>query len=190
MDAATERRPAGAFSAFLAGLQAGMLGVLWMLALMGAASAWQSLSFWTPENLMATAFHRGAPIRGNFGAGSLSGMALYLILYSLAGALFAVAAGDRLPRARAVLAGVVFGLSWYYLTFQLLWKSLLPLVALLHAEQSTILGHVLYGAILGRFPVYMARGETPPVSSPEAGPDTTAAEPVAPETHVDPPPST
>ena len=185
MDAATERPYTGAFSAFLAGLQAGMLGVLWMLAWMGTSSAWQGRSFWTPENLMASAFHPHSAIRGIFAASSLSGLALYLVLYSLLGALFASAIRDRLPRLRAVLAGAVFGLCWYYLTFQLLWKNLLPLVASLHVEHSTILGHLLYGAILGRFPVYLPA--THPLVASVAEPETVPAEPVSGETQAEGP---
>src|SRR5437867_476971 len=52
------RRP-DALSATLAGLQAGMLGVCWMLAWLGLSAKWQNRSFWTAENLMATAFYGG-----------------------------------------------------------------------------------------------------------------------------------
>ena len=93
MAAATERRPAKFLTAFLAGLQAGMVGVWWMLAWMGASAVWQRRSFWTPENLMASVFYGDAAIRPGFAASTVSGLALYVLLYSLLGAGFAMAAG-------------------------------------------------------------------------------------------------
>src|SRR5690349_8788335 len=104
MDAAMERKPDGAIFALLAGLQAGMLGACWMLGWFGLASVWQRRSFWTAENLMATAFYGGSAIRDGFGVPTLSGLALYLLLYSTLGAAFAMLAGGRLPRHRIMLA--------------------------------------------------------------------------------------
>ncbi len=111
---ATERRPANALSAFLAELQAGMLGVWWMLAWMGAGAVWQRRSFWTPENLMASVFRGNAAIRPGFVAGTVSGLALYVLLYSLLGAGFAMARRGRLPLPppRLALASVAFALLW------------------------------------------------------------------------------
>jgi len=173
MDAATQSRPARALPVFLAGLEAGMLGALWMLVWMGLGSTWQRRSFWMPENLMATAFDRNAPIRGSFAGSTFSGLALYLLIYSLLGAVFATAVRDRMPTVRTALLSTVFGLAWYYLSFHLIFKSVMPLVALLHVERPTVLGHLVYGAVLGRYPVYLRRLETPPpeviaVESPEA----------------------
>jgi len=50
-------------------------------------------------------------------------------------------------------------MAWYYLSFQVIFKSVMPLVALLHVERSTVLGHLVYGAVLGRYPVYLRRLE-------------------------------
>jgi hypothetical protein len=152
MDTAPERGRPGALAALLCGLQAGMLGVLWMLAWLGVSALWQRLSFWTPENLMAAAFYGAGALRGGFSSRAVSGMALYLVLYSALGALFALAARERWTRTRTVLAGMLFGLGWYYLSYRLIWKGVMPLAAMLHPERATIAGHLLYGAVLGRFP--------------------------------------
>ena len=88
---------------FLAGLQGGMLGVCWMLVWLGISAEWQRRSFWTAENLMASAFYGGSAIRSDFAGGTLSGMAVYLLLYSLLGAVFAVIVRDRMPRSRVLL---------------------------------------------------------------------------------------
>ena len=164
MATATERRSAKSLSTFLAGLQAGMVGVWWMLAWMGTSAVWQRRSFWTPENLMASVFYGNAAIRRGFAASTVSGLALYVLLYSLLGAGFAMALAGRLPRPRLALASVAFALCWYYAAFHLAAKAVSPLVALLDAERTTFLGHALYGALLARFPVYLPRAAEPPVT--------------------------
>jgi hypothetical protein len=128
-----------------------------MLAWMGASAVWQRRSFWTPENLMASVFYGNAAIRPGFAASTLSGLALYLLSYSLLGAGFAMVLGGRLPlpRPRLALASLAFALCWYYAAFHLLAQAVLPLIALLHPERTTLLGHAIYGALLARFPVWL-----------------------------------
>src|ERR1700719_3042137 len=83
MDDTTEARVPGALSALLAGLQAGMLGALWMLAWLGVGAAWQNRGFWNSENLFATAFYGSDAVRSNFGLRTVTGLALFLLLSSL-----------------------------------------------------------------------------------------------------------
>src|ERR1039457_1387435 len=161
MDAAAEGRPANWLRLSFAGLEAGMLGALWMLAWMGLSATWQRRSFWMPENLIATAFDGDAPIRTGFAASTISGLALYLLIYSLLGALFALAVRGRMPRGRVLLWSVAFGLAWYYVSFHGIWKCAIPLLARLHVERATVLGHLLYGTVLARYPVYVERWEQP-----------------------------
>jgi hypothetical protein len=163
MVTAMERRLAKSLPAFLAGLQAGMLGVWWMLAWMGASAVWQRESFWTPENLMARVFYGNAAIGRGFAASTVSGLALYVFLYSLLGAGFAMAAAGRLRRPRLTLASIAFALCWYYAAFHVAARAVSPPLALLDAERTTVLGHVLYGALLARFPVYLPQAAEPPV---------------------------
>ncbi|HUP04237.1 MAG TPA: DUF6789 family protein [Bryobacteraceae bacterium] len=145
----------------LAGLQSGMAGALCYLAWMGAASKYEQSSFWTSENLMASVFYGGDAIRGRFTSSTLSGLALYLLLYSLLGAGFAAAFQDRMPRPRLALCGILFGLGWYWISFGMLWKYAAPLIPLLHAERPTVWGHMLYGAVLARYPRYLPRARAP-----------------------------
>jgi hypothetical protein len=178
MDPARETRRASSLQALLAGLQAGMLGVWWMLAWLGASAKWQRRSFWTAENLMASVFYGDGSIRSGFAGRTLSGLALYLLVYSTLGALFALALADRLPRLRVLLAALLFALGWYYVSFHLVWKSMMPLVALLHSAQPTVLGHLVYGTFLGRYPAYLPQPPKPPAEAP-----------VPAETQSDPPAS-
>lgn len=186
MDAASEYRPQGTDS-FLAGLQAGMLGVLAMLAWLGVSSTWQRRSFWTAENLLASGFPGGPALRADFNTGTLYGVAIYLLLYSLLGAFFAIAiqvtAAPGRPRpARLTLTGIVFAMVWYYLSFGLIWKNLMPLVYLLHADRATMVGHLIYGAILGRFPAYIHSSQPPALEGGRPEPEQSGApsEPSAP----------
>lgn len=167
-----------ALTSALAGLQAGMLGVMWMLVWLGLSATWQNRSFWTAENLMATAFYGGAAIRPAFTRETFAGLALYLMIYSLLGALLAGVVRDRLARSRAILLSVVFALSWYYLSFRLIWKSVLPLVFLLHATQATVLGHLVYGVVLGRYPLYLHSRSQPAQNVADSEPVTAEPGPV------------
>lgn len=156
METPAESQPTR-FAAFLAGLQSGMLGALVYLAWMGVNAKLQLRSFWAAENLLATVFHGGGAIHSGLTGSTVSGLALYLLLYSLLGACFAMALQTRLPRFRLTLVSIAFALSWYYLSFHVLWRWVAPLVATLHFQNPTLLGHVFYGAILGQYPAYLAR---------------------------------
>ncbi|HTX33838.1 MAG TPA: hypothetical protein VME43_02420 [Bryobacteraceae bacterium] len=164
MDGATQTRRAGALSSFLAGLQAGMLGILAMLAWLGVSAAWQQRSFWTSENLMASLFYGNRAIHSGFAASTISGLAVYLALYSLLGGLLAFAIRDRVERLRVLLFSVVFALLWYYFSYRVLWRAVAPLIALLHVERANVLGHLVYGTVLARYPLYLphAQSEIPP----------------------------
>jgi hypothetical protein len=158
MDTAMESRSRRALlPSLLAGLEAGMVGALWMLAWLGVSAMWEQRSFWSPENLMATAFDRNSALPPAFTAGTCSGLALYLAIYSLLGAAFAAVVRDRVSRGRVMLLAVLFALAWYYFSFRWAFKTTMPLVALLHVERPTILGHLVYGTMLGRYPLYVDR---------------------------------
>jgi hypothetical protein len=152
-------RPAGALESLLAGLQAGMAGVLLMLVWLGVSAVWQQRSFWTAENLMASAFYGPGSIHSGFASRTLPGLALYLVLYSLLGALLGVTLRNYSTRMRTVLVAIFFALVWYYASFHWMWERVMPLVAQLHAERPTTIGHVIYGLWLGRFPEYLKRAD-------------------------------
>jgi hypothetical protein len=176
MDAATETRPPRAISAGLAGLQGGMMGALGMLGWLGITSAWRNRGFWSSENLMATAFWGPDSVRSGFGFQSVSGLALYLLIYSLLGSLLAVVLRNRLRANLTLLVAILFGLAWYYLSFRVIYERALPLVALLHVERHTVVGHVIYGFLLGRYPAFLQKIEPslteppPQPSQPENSP--------------------
>ena len=157
-------KPFGRSRLFLAGLQAGMLAVLWMLAWMGLTAVWHRRSFWTSENLLATTFYGGAAVRDGFTASTASGLALYLLVYSTLAGLFAAAVGLRPAPTKLLLASLAAALGWYYLSFHYVWRAVSPLVPLLHAVRPNLVGHIIYGAVVARYPKYLPRYDPPPVS--------------------------
>lgn len=168
MDAATQSEAAKLrLATFLAGLEGGTVGVLWMLTWLGVSSLWQQRSFWSPENLMATAFDRNSTLAPVFTWATCAGLALYVLIYSVLGATFSSVIRDRVPQRRAMLLAVVFVIAWYYFSFRWIFKFTLPLVALLHVEHPTLVGHLLYGTMLGRYPAYVQRlmNTAPPVDA-------------------------
>ena len=182
MEDTTETRVPAAFSAMLAGLQAGMVGALWMLAWLGVGSAWLHRGFWNSENLFATVFYGGDAVRSDFGSKTLAGLALYLLLYSLLGGIFALALRGRPRSGRLMLAGILFSLGWFYLSFHVIWKSAMPLVYLLYPDRPMVVGHLIFGACIGRFPAhYPGRPGKPEAASSEA------LEPAPPDAAAQPP---
>jgi hypothetical protein len=150
-----------------------MIGICWMLVWLGLSAKGLRRSFWTAENLMATVFHGDAAIRRGFGFSTLSGLALYLLIYSLLGAGFAAVVRNRFTGLGTVLLGVLFSVGWYWLWFRALGQKTMPLVWLLHAENSTVLGHIIFGVLIARFPAYLPKQAPAPAELPAAQPLTT-----------------
>ena|SRR5436309_1155878 len=159
MESATERVPVSVPVTLLAGLQAGMVAAFWMLVWLGVSAMWMQRSFWSAPNIMATALHGDAAIHPGFASSTPSGIALYLVLYSLLGAAFALLVGQRLTGLGTLLASIVFSMGWYWLWFRVLALHGMPLVWLLHPEKSTQFGHVVFGALLARFGDYLPRAK-------------------------------
>jgi hypothetical protein len=157
MTAAMENRPPGKLTAFLAGLQGGMVGILCMLAWLGVSASWLRRSFWTSEDLIAGAFYGDAAIQRGFVTGAVSGAALYVLVYTALGGMFAILFRAQERQVRVLLLSLAFSMAWYYLSFHVLYRSVLPLVYLLHTERPMVLGHLVYGTFLSRFQNYVRR---------------------------------
>jgi len=151
----------------LAGLQAGTIGVLGMLLWLGVCSAWRQEGFWTGPSLLASAFRPSAAF-SKLELRAAFGVALYILLYGALGALFALAAGRPIAHLRLSLIAMVAGAGWYSIVYPWLWRAGLPVGALLYGGRAAVLGHLLYGALLGRFPRYLPRAATAEVTSPIA----------------------
>jgi hypothetical protein len=159
MDSANQGPAAHPLRVLLAGLQAGVIGICGALLWLGVNAVWQRRSFWTAANLMASTFYGDRAIHSGFARITLAGLALYIVVYGVLGAVFAGAASGRARGLRLVLIGMLFGIAWYFLSFGFMWKKISPLMVLLHFERPTLVGHLLYGGIVGRFESFLGPGE-------------------------------
>lgn len=157
----------------LAGLEAGIIGGLAMLALMILNSLWRQHPWWSIPNLLGSTFYSHRAFHMGAGMASASGIALHLVISGLAGVIFATVIAGPLSRTRSTLVGIAAGLLWYYATIYILYPRIGPLVVRYAPEPSTLLAYVLFGVFLGRFPY-------------RASPGPLAAEPAG-ETAVDEP---
>ena len=126
-----------------------------MLGWLALASAFERRSVWSIPNLLASTFYGETALRRDFATSTLSGVALHLLVYAVAGVVFGLLIRDNGNRLRVVLLGMLSGVGLYYLCFGLVWKSVNPLVPLYSPDRPMLLGHLLYGTFLGRFPVYL-----------------------------------
>ena len=169
MGAVTPLRETPAVFRILAGFQAGIMGVLALLVWLSLTAVWYRRPVWSAANLMATFFYGDRALISGFRFSTLSGVAFYLLLYSLLGVVFGISAGRLGSRLHVVLAGLLFGLAWYYLAFGVLWQRLNPLLTLYTHSEPMLSGHLLWGLWLGRVPVYLrlltARAAHPPDAS-------------------------
>jgi hypothetical protein len=153
-DAAGKAR---ALDAVLAGLQSGMFGALATLVWLGLASMYYRRSFWAVPNLLASTVHGESALRWGFAMTTFTGMAMFLVIYSVLGAIFGLLLQDRTTRTRTALIGMIFALGWYYLSFGPVWKAVNPLVPLYVQDRPMLAGHLIYGSLLGRMPLYLRR---------------------------------
>ena len=147
----------------LAGIQAGVGGALVLLGYLALDSAWHRRSIWLVPNLMASTFYGESAYQPRFGTRTSTGLALLLVLYGLLGALFGLLVRDQGSRLRMTILGLIFGTGWFFLSFDVLWKYVNPMVRMYSPDRAMLVGHLLYGGLLGRrFPAYvrsMSAGE-------------------------------
>ena len=144
------------WSLALAGIQAGVMGSLLLLGYLALDSEWHRGSVWAIPNLLASTFYGESAYRPGFGARTSVGLALLLFLYGVLGALFGLVVRDHGSRLRVTLAGLIFSTGWFFLSFDVLWKFINPLVHIYSPDRAMLVGHLLYGGLLGgRFPAYL-----------------------------------
>jgi|SRR5579863_8910812 len=140
----------------LAGIQAGVVGGMILLGYLAVDSAWHRRSIWTVPNLFASTFYGESAYRSGFRVGTSAGLALLVFTYGALGALFALLVRDHGTRLRVMIAGLIFGTGWFFLSFDLLWNHINPLVHLYSPDRAMLVAHLLYGVVLGgRFPAYL-----------------------------------
>ena len=135
----------------LAGLQAGTVGVLVLLGYLMLDAAWRRQPVWRVPNLLASVLHDDPRIRTAFSSGTVSGLALAIVIYGTLGALVALLTPGRVSRGYALLIGLLAALGWYAFSSVFLWGQTQG-----SSGRALWVAHLLYGAILslrlpGRF---------------------------------------
>jgi hypothetical protein len=140
----------------LAGLQAGVQGALVIFACLMAGSLWDGRSIWVVPNLFATTFFGSGVYRNQLLRTSWTGIALIVALYGVLGILWGCIWRDE-RRSWLALYGATAGVGVYFLFYGLLWRHINPLVTLYAPERQLQFGHVLWGIVLARSPLYARR---------------------------------
>jgi len=151
----------------LAGLQAGTLGGLVMLAWFALHSMTQNQSWFAVPNLLASTFYGDAAFRSGFGRVTLAGGALHLCASAAVGVLYGLFFPDRQSPTRLLLTGMLVGLAWYYVCYGAFWKFVNPLVPLYSSERTMVIAHVFFGACLGLSRRFLCALESPSALPPE-----------------------
>jgi hypothetical protein len=153
MFAANESRSRPGLRHALAGIHAGVLGALALLACLMIGSLWDNRSIWVVPNLFATTFFGSNAYRNQLARTSWAGLALILAVYGGLGMVWGLIWRDRRP-AWLPLYGAAAGLLVYLVFYDFLWKHFNPLVTLYAPDRQLQIGHVLWGLILARSPSY------------------------------------
>jgi hypothetical protein len=140
----------------LAGLEAGVLGTLFMLGWIMLASTFNRRSVWLVPNLFASTIYGADAYRNEFLRSSLWGVALFIAIYGGLGILWGCVCRDE-ARPRLTLYGAIFGIFVYYILFDLVWRRVNGLIFLYAPTQQLIVGHILWGMILARSPKFARR---------------------------------
>jgi hypothetical protein len=156
MNAASESESHPRLQHGLAGLQAGVAGAVIMLVWLMAGSFWERHSAWLVPNLLSTTFYGSNAYVARFTHTSWVGLALIVAIYGILGVVWGLVwPAER--KAWRRIAGMLFGLSAYFLLFDFVWKHVNPLVTLYAPNRQLQAGHLLWGLTLARTRVYSRR---------------------------------
>jgi hypothetical protein len=140
----------------LAGLQAGVLGALLMTACLMIGSLWNGRSIWVVPNLFATTFFGSEAYRNQLLHTSWTGIALIVAVYGLLGVLWGCLWRDQRKRWLGFY-GAVAGLCVYFFLYDFLVRHVNPLITLYAPDRQLQLGHLLWGIVLARSPLFARR---------------------------------
>jgi hypothetical protein len=136
----------------IAGLEAGILGGLMLLTWLLLVADWRRQSAWSVLNLFGGTFYPDLVFRLDFTKATLPGLALSLFLSGCVGAFFGGAAATLSSTRRQALFGLVTALCWHYFSFALLWRPFNPALFYYGGRNVFLIGHLLFGAVLGLQP--------------------------------------
>jgi hypothetical protein len=140
----------------LAGLEAGVLGSLLMLACVMLGASFDRHSIWVVPNLFATTFYGSQAYENQFTHYSWAGLALFIAIYGLIGALWGCVWREQSKRG-LVIYGAITGIVVYFAFFHFIWNHVNGLIVLYAPNRQLAFGHVLWGMALAKSPGYAKR---------------------------------
>jgi len=143
----------------LAGLEAGVLGAVYMMVWLMAGSRLSRRSIWDIPNLFATAFYGPNAYQTQYLRSSWSGVALLLIVCGMGGMLWGLCWRDERQPFLAFF-GAVTGLAVYFVLFDLVWTRTNPLIPLYAPVRLVQIGFMIWGIALARSPKYSRQIES------------------------------
>jgi hypothetical protein len=149
MDAADAETTRVKLRHLLAGLEAGMLGAIYMIVWLMLGSRLARRSIWDIPNLFATTFYGPMAYEGQYFRSSWSGVALIVAICGLGGMLWGLVwRDDRQPFL--TLFGAIAGLAVYFVFFDFIWKWVNPEIPMYAPFRQLQIGYILWGMALGR----------------------------------------
>ena len=124
---------------------------------------------WRYPNLFAAGFHPDAAWSWDFSTATLAGLALHLVVASIAGLTAAPLLATLLGRETLCrITALAFGVAWYYMTFRFVWPSWNPELVLQQPFPGVVFGHAILGISLGLYPRFLnlLRAPRPVAASP------------------------
>lgn len=149
-------RKSGLLIHAMAGLQAGIVGVVWMFGCFVVAAFWNGRSIWSVPNLFSTVFYGDFAWQDEFLRTTWAGSALIIVIYGLLGAAWGCLWKEN-RRALMSFYGALTGLAVYFLLFNFVWVRADPLIPLYGPLRQLQVAHILWGAALARSPGYSRR---------------------------------
>jgi hypothetical protein len=150
------RSKPGMMTYALAGLEAGIYGVIWMFGCFFVAAFWSSSGIWSVANLFSTVFYGDYAYEGAFLRSTWAGIALIVVTYGLLGVLWGCFWKDHRKPLLSFYGGLT-GLAVYFIFFIFIWPHLNPLLPLYAPVRQLEVAHILWGAALARSPGYARR---------------------------------
>ena len=138
----------------LAGIEAGVIGGLLMMAWLGLVSLLYGRTVWHPANLIATTFYGEEALRRGFRWATLSGLSLHVVVCVAIAVLFGLLVNRISGRRSVLLLGLAAGLAWYLIGFTFFWRMVNPVVLEYRPSQAMFVAHLLFGVCLGTLPGY------------------------------------
>ena len=136
------------------GVVAGLVTVLYLIVegSMRGEGPWRFL------NLVGAAFRPQAAFSDRFSMGTMSGLALYLLVAGAVGILFGLLLVRYVSRPiRSHWIGLLLGAIWFFVAFRYFWPHVNPAVAMYQPLPAAFLSHLVFGFCMGLYPRFVAR---------------------------------